>query len=308
MSTPIGSEPRILQEHPVRPRMIIRDGVLAGALGWLSVGLCHLLVDLTAGELLRTPAALYGLFSDSGSFGGVLPLGVRALRFIAAHLGGWLVAGVLASLMVSLSDAFPRLWYAACAATAFVFFTLLHAAFFLEVPGLPPLHLWLGVIIGPAVMFGWLAHRHPGVLKQFDRTALTAVGAHDLGDAMISEYRAQQRYRQALQLGPHNPVLLGAIAEKQAHIDRLLELFDRMDAVAPETPEDEPGPAPATLEEAYQEAIEQERETVEMYDRFLAAVDELKIRDVFVHLRESAEDELLPRFQEALDAQRSAAG
>lgn len=301
MSMNVGAETRLLQQHPVSPGRVVGEGLLAGAMASLCVGLIQLVVDIGAGEFLRTPVALHGFLFGGGAANEALGMGSRALRFTLAHSVIWLSVGLMASLVVSFSDAYPKVWYTACASTAFVFLSLLYASAFLEVPGLPRYHASLGVITGPIVIFGWLTRRHPGVLKQFDRTALTEVGAHDLADALLGEYRTQRLYQQALALVPNTPVLAAAIAAKQAHIDGLLDLFDRMDAIQPATPHDDSMNAPSSLEEAYRRAITQESEMVEMYDRFLAAVDELKIRDVFVHLRESAADELLPSFERALD-------
>lgn len=301
MSVAVHTNAQILQQHPVNAGVVLGEGLLAGAMAALVIGFCQLLIDLAAGEFLRTPSVLYGLFLDANAAAGAMSVGGQALRFTVAHVAAWLVVGLAASLLVSLSDAFPRLWYIACGGTAFVFLSLLYGSIFLEAPGLPRFHVTLGVLAGPAVIFGWLARRHPGVLKQFDRTALTEVGAHDLSDALLEEYRTQQQYERALALSPRDAVLLDAIAAKQVHIDRLLDLFERMDAIPPEPPATITGGPAASLEGVYRSAIERERNMVEMYDRFLAAVDELKIRDVFVHLRESAVDELLPRFEQALE-------
>jgi hypothetical protein len=306
MSMNVSAEARLLQQHPVSPGRVVGEGLLAGVMASLSVGLMQLVVDVGAGEFLRTPAALHAMFLGGGEGAETLTMASRALRFTVMHSIIWLSVGLIASLVVSFSDAYPKIWYTACAATAFVFLSLLYASVFLEVPGLPRLHASLGVIIGPLVIFGWLARRHPGVLKQFDRTALTEAGAHDLADALLEEHRTQRLYQQALALAPNTPVLAAAIATKQAHIDRLLDVFDRMDAIRPARPPDESEDVPSSLEDAYRQAIVQEGKMVEMYDRFLAAVDELKIRDVFVHLRESSADELQPSFERALVELRSA--
>lgn len=97
-----------LKEHPV-----VREGLLAGLLGAVAVAAWFLVVDLALREPLWTPAALgSALFEGAAGPEQVrITLGT-VLGYTALHLGGFLLAGMVAAGLVGQVEKFPPLVFA----------------------------------------------------------------------------------------------------------------------------------------------------------------------------------------------------
>ena len=297
----------VAAQHPVRARFVLRDGAEAGILAAAAVLIVHFGFDLAAAEPFRTPAILHSLFQGEPtgeatvSFGGA-----DAARYSSALLVLWFIVGLAVSFLITISDAYPKIWYSAVAVLGVFFSSLIYLAWALDVPGLSRLSLSLGALAGVAAMVGFLTLRHPAFLKQFDRVQLTAIGAHDLADAYEREWNTRARYHRVLEAFGEIPAFRAAAEAKDRHIETLLGLFDSFDLDPPEELPEPKWARPSSLEQACREGIAEERSIATMYDRFLLVVDERKLWEAFESLRWSSEAQILTGFQNALDDLRSA--
>jgi len=279
------------EHRPLRAAEVLRDGLLAGLLGAICVAVVHLVYDAVTADALRTPAVLHALAFGGEAASPANGLDVAAvMQYSAIHLVSWAIVGVALSLLVSVSDSYPKLWYAAMTVAGFFACSVVYLTFAADAPGLSGLNLWLGTVAGGAVMARYLTQRHPGVLKQRERAALTTVGTRYLALALATERQAMARHEQAKRaVGPCAELDEG-IANRRRRIDELCQLYDRFDLSLPPEPGLPTDPEPSSCHAALEEATRHEGEIVALYDRFLAALDEQKIRDVFQSLRADSQE------------------
>lgn len=160
-------------------KAIIREGVLAGVIGATSVVLWFLLIDLTAGQPLRTPALLgRAAFGVSGELGrayfdlfGDPQVGASDLPFVIGYTGfhyfAFILAGLLVSVIVQWAEEEPTVL-----AGALILFVVFEVAFhglltaFRAFPVLGVL-AWQNVAIGNLVaavaMGAYMWRTHPAL-------------------------------------------------------------------------------------------------------------------------------------------------
>jgi hypothetical protein len=285
----------------VHATQVIRDGIIAGLLGALVVAGIHLITDLVAGEPLRTPTALGVLLLGGGE--AAANLGI-ALRFTCIHAVAWVMLAVLASWLISMADVHPRLAATIFAVSAFVFINVMYLAGALSVPGLPPHHLWVGTLLGSAAAGAWLLRRHPWLTRHIEREHLTEVTRIDLERALDREAADLFAYQSIATRFPDS--IFGDLVEaKRARSAMLHSRCEELGLPATEFPETAHEWEATTLDGAYREALAFERITIDFYDRFLAAVSEMQIRELFLRLRCEVLDETIPQLERAIEFETS---
>jgi hypothetical protein len=199
--------------------------------------------------------------------------------------------------MISVVDTRPKLASIVFAATAFVFISLSYLAGAFSVPGLAPMHLWTGSLAGSAAAAAYLSWRHPKLASHLERVNLTATTRAEIERALALEASGSVAFEISAAEFPESP-LANVLNEKQGHVYILSKLAKDLGLAAPSNAD--PAWQPSTLDDTLRAAIAHERDLIDLYDRFLAAVPEMHIRDVFLRLRFHAIGSTLAQLEAAL--------
>lgn len=154
-----------LEDHPV-----VREGLVAGLLGAAAVAGWFLVVDLIAREPLWTPAALgAALFQGAGGPEEVRIALSTVLGYTALHVGGFLLAGMVASGLVSQVEKFPPLIFALLLLVVvfevfFIGLTVALGEWILE--SLAWWAVFAGNLLAAAAMGGYLWRSHPALQEK----------------------------------------------------------------------------------------------------------------------------------------------
>lgn len=154
-----------LRSHPV-----IREGLVAGLLGAVAVAGWFLVVDLVAREPLWTPGALgSALFQGAAGPEEVRVTVTTVLGYTALHVGGFLLAGMVAAGLVGQVEKFPPLIFALLLLVVVfeVFFIGLTVALGQWI--LASLAWWavfVGNLLAAAAMGGYLWRSHPALQEK----------------------------------------------------------------------------------------------------------------------------------------------
>jgi len=149
-----------MEDHPV-----VREGVVAGLLGAAAVAAWFLVVDLIAREPLWTPAALgSALFQGASGPEEVRIALSTVLGYTAIHLGGFLLAGMVAAGLVGQVEKFPPLIFALLLLVVvfevfFIGLTVALGEWILE--SLAWWAVFLGNLLAAGAMGGYLWRSHP---------------------------------------------------------------------------------------------------------------------------------------------------
>jgi hypothetical protein len=148
---------------------VIQEGILCGIIGAAALALWFLIVDILAGEPLRTPAALgAGLFRGdrAAEFVGI-PEGAvgLVLAYTVFHFAVFIVAGVILSHVAAMLEREPAVVLVAFFAL-FVFFEFsyfVYAIAFVQrvISEISLPALLVGNLVAVASMGGFLYTRHP---------------------------------------------------------------------------------------------------------------------------------------------------
>lgn len=159
-----------------QPAGAIREGVYCGIVGAAALALWFLIVDVTAGQPFRTPAALgAGLFRGvhaaqaATTQGGTVGL---ILGYTVFHVLVFVVAGIILSHVVQMLEREPAVFLVAFFAL-FVFFEFSYLVFALAFVQRVLQDLsWPALLAGNAVaalsMGGFLYQRHPRLHFKFE--------------------------------------------------------------------------------------------------------------------------------------------
>ena len=157
-------------ERPERGR-VLRQGAVAGLLGYLTVVLVLAALNLVAGRSPFHTAALLGgaLVSGLRDPGAVVVAPGPILAYNALHLLVFLAIGLLAAWLVHWAERGPAFWYLGLVLFILVLFHLFAATQLFTGPiasALPPSQVW-GAGIGSAlVMAGYLLRVHPELRRR----------------------------------------------------------------------------------------------------------------------------------------------
>jgi hypothetical protein len=215
----------------------------------------------------------------------------------------WLSLGIAGSALISIVDTRPKLASIVFTGFAFAFISLSYLAGAFSVPGLAPMHLWIGTLLGSAAAAAYLARRHPKLAGHIERVHLTETTRSEIEGALALEASGSAALEAAAARFPDSP-LAGILEAKQGHVHILSTLAGDLGLNGPGPGDSEPAWQAETVDEALRAAIAHEREIVDLYDRFLSVVPELRIRDVFLRLRYHALDTTIPQLEEALGGEK----
>lgn len=298
MSETIPTSPARASDDSFRPADMLKDGLVAGLTGALVVAAAHGVADVVAGEPLRTPTTLGVLLGQGGAAARAVPEIEVAFRFTVLHMLVWAALGIAASALISWVDSRPRFASAAFAGFAFVFISASYVAGAFSVEGLPPLHLWVGTLLGSGSAAAYLAWRHPQLALHIEREHMTQTTLGEIERALALEASGCAALERAAERFPGSPAATIATG-KRGHVMILARLADELGLEQPE--DGSPAWSAEGLEDSLRAALAHEREMVDLYDRFLAVVPEMRIREAFVRLRYHSEDETIRKLEEALD-------
>lgn len=162
----MGLKERWNQLRPDRMSTVFVDGVSAGFLAGLVVLATFSAYDIATTEVLRTPTVLHAHFVDgAATAAGVETDPQRAFAYTFVHFVLWFGFGLAAAYLIALHQLYPVLWYIAVLGPAALLCLFLWSAGVWGVPGLGVHHLWVGALLGSAVMGGYFVWRNPGLLE-----------------------------------------------------------------------------------------------------------------------------------------------
>lgn len=136
-------------------------------------------------------------------------------------------------------------------------------------------------------------------------TSLDAKTQPAMIDAINDEYHARAFYHAVMdkfgEIRPFNNI----VRAENRHVERWNQLFTKYGLPIPEDSFAGKVEAPETLKAACQMAIEGEIANVQMYDHFLAFVQESDLRDTFTQLRYVSQHKHKVAFERCLNSRRS---
>ena len=92
----------------LRQHRVVREGLIAGLIGACAVALWFLVIDLTRGRVLFTPAALgSAIFLGARNPDEIQVTAAMVLGYTVLHVGAFLVAGFVASALISEAEKDP---------------------------------------------------------------------------------------------------------------------------------------------------------------------------------------------------------
>jgi hypothetical protein len=101
----LGPEPDVSWRDALARQPTIREGLVVGLIGAVAVALWFLLIDVVAGRILFTPAALGSiLFHGATGLGDVRLDAVTILAYTGLHVGAFLATGLLAAAIVAYAE------------------------------------------------------------------------------------------------------------------------------------------------------------------------------------------------------------
>ena len=155
---------------------IIREGVVAGALGGAIVALWYLLCDTIGGRPFHTPALL-GAIIFNGLHGhdvGAATL-TPVLSFTVLHFAAFIVFGLASALVIAAAEREPLLALGALMVYACYEICFLALVTALDASALDAIGWWkiaAANVITLATVFGYFQYRHSQILPRFsDRWA-----------------------------------------------------------------------------------------------------------------------------------------
>jgi hypothetical protein len=152
------------QDRPAGIAPVLQDGLFAGVIGAVTVLVVFFLVDLVAGDALRTPSTLGALLFEGAEAAARAESDLEiSIAYNAVHFLLWLLAGLIASYLCTFVHRYPKVWYLVFVGVAFAFAAFLYLDGAFGVPGLGRFQLWLGAVLGAAAMGVFLWWRHPGL-------------------------------------------------------------------------------------------------------------------------------------------------
>ncbi len=162
----------------MRTSPILRQGIVAGLIGALVVAVWFLVVDSIAGRPLFTPAALgSAILNGTGPPVGVEFSAATVLGYTMMHFAAFLLAGVVASVLVTQAEKTPHLVFGiivlfVVVETFFIFMVAMLGTWLMEELA------WWSVLVGNVLaavsMGGYLLKVHPKLRAGLSDEALWA--------------------------------------------------------------------------------------------------------------------------------------
>jgi hypothetical protein len=154
-------------EEPIGARPVLPSGIEAGLVAGAAVALVFLIRDFLAGAPMQTPSVLGTLMTQGPDAARtVVSAPGAAIAYNAVHFSFWVVAGSIGIVLMRQVEASATNWYRPWIAAALLTVGCILASLRASAVGLPQLHIWLGTIVGVAVMAWFLGWRHPHAMQR----------------------------------------------------------------------------------------------------------------------------------------------
>lgn len=121
-----------------------------------------------------------------------------------------------------------------------------------------------------------------------------------LREALEDEYKALATYRKVIEKFGAVAPFTNIVEAEARHAQALIRQFDRLGVTPPKNDWIDKIEAPASLAAACEAAISAELENAAMYDRLLAQIDDLAVRNVLQNLQDASRNRHLPAFRRCL--------
>jgi len=168
MNSPISPVPS--SNEPTGARPVLPSGIEAGILGGGAVVLVFFARDLLAGAPLQTPSVLGTLIlAGPEAAVSVTDAPGAALAYNVIHFAAWTLAGSLGIRLMRQVEASAANWYRPWVAASLLIVGCVLASARASAAGMPQMHLWLGAVVGVAVMGWFLGWRHPRAMQRIRR-------------------------------------------------------------------------------------------------------------------------------------------
>lgn len=154
------------------PRPLLREGVIAGVLGAVTIAVWFLLVDVFHGHALFTPATLgRGMLSLFGPVPAGANIALLVIAYTIVHFAAFIVVGLVAALIVDVANREPSILigfvvlFAAIEVGFYALVGLLQQA--TPLGSLAWYNVMIGNVLAAAVMGTYLLRTHPVLRHQF---------------------------------------------------------------------------------------------------------------------------------------------
>ncbi|MGH0031880.1 MAG: hypothetical protein ACQGVC_18990, partial [Myxococcota bacterium] len=129
--------------------LMMPEGLEAGLVGGVGVIVAYLVPDLLAGNWLRTPTLL-GAFLLHGGGGQEAPVADAGLAvfYSVAHFAAWVVAGFVASGLLTWVEPRPSRYWLPPTALGVWIAAMVAIDAWLAMTALPAAYLWVGSLVG----------------------------------------------------------------------------------------------------------------------------------------------------------------
>ncbi len=165
------SEPPVpSSSEPIGARPVLPSGIEAGLLGGAAVAVIFLARDLLAGAPMQTPSVLGTMMLQGPEAARTVTSAAgAAIAYNAVHFAVWVLAGMYGNLLMYQVEASASNWYRPWVAACLLTVGCVLASARASAAGLPQMHLWLGTLVGVAVMGWFLGWRHPRAMQRIRR-------------------------------------------------------------------------------------------------------------------------------------------
>ena len=122
-----------------------------------------------------------------------------------------------------------------------------------------------------------------------------------LEEALQDEYKARATYKKVIEtFGPVRP-FSNIVEAENRHVQALLRQYERLGLTAPEDEWEGRIETPQSITKACEQAIADEIENGEMYQRLLPLVDDQTVYEVLENLQDASQNRHLPAFKRCLE-------
>lgn len=150
-------------------RALAADGLFAGLLAAIAVSLAFLIFDAIQGAPLHTPSVLGAKLFYGDDAARTMTTDVpTALAYNGIHFLAFVLGGLLVAYVAGVVERYPRYWYLAFTAVAFILAAIVYVDGAFGVTGLGPLRLSAVALLGCGVMIAFLLWRHPDIQRHLD--------------------------------------------------------------------------------------------------------------------------------------------
>jgi len=153
--------------EPTGAQPVLPSGIEAGLFGGAAVAIVFFARDLFVGSPLQTPSVLGTLMLQGAEAAKTVTSAPgAAIAYNAVHFAVWIFAGSIGIQLMRQVEASSANWYRPWVAASVLSVGCVLASARASAAGLPQIHLWLGTLVGVAVMGWFLGWRHPRAMRR----------------------------------------------------------------------------------------------------------------------------------------------